>query len=72
MPPAALTPNVAYKNFPLKTIREFGYFVHELPLLFAPPCNNFLSSKLQDFDWFGLTVHRAHELVFGSISLDGV
>ena len=36
---ATITPNVAFKNFFLKTIWEFGFFEHKPPFLLAGPCN---------------------------------
>ena len=42
--PAALTPNFAYKNFSPKTIREFGVFECEPPILLAWPCNKIFSA----------------------------
>lgn len=35
--PAALTPNFAHKTSPPKTIREFGGFERESPILLASP-----------------------------------
>ena len=46
--PAALTPNFAYKNFSLKTIREFRDFEHEPPILLAWPCNKLFSALNAD------------------------
>ena len=33
--PAALAPNVTFKNASLKTLREFGSFEHKLPIHLA-------------------------------------
>ena len=35
MHPAALTPNVAFKNTSLKAIQELASLEHELPILLA-------------------------------------
>ena len=43
--PAALTPNFAYKNFSLKTIREFGFFEYEPPIFLGWPCNKPFSAQ---------------------------
>ena len=49
---AALTPDFVYKNFSLKTIREFGFFEHELPLPFVWQCNkSLLQTLLFQFVW---------------------
>ena len=44
---ATLTPNVAFKNLPLKAISEFGSFEHKLPVLLTghPSINTVLSTR---------------------------
>lgn len=65
--PAALSINFAYKNSPLKTIREFE--VLSTSHLFSLPgsCNKiFLCSKRQCFSLFGLFVCQSYELRFNN------
>ena len=63
---AALTPNFAYKNFSLKTIRDFG--VLNMSRLFSWLGPAIKPSLLQIPVFFGLTIHGAHKLGFGNIS----
>ena len=45
------SPNFAYKNFSLKTIRDFGGFEHEPPILLAWPCNKTFSAPNPSVFW---------------------
>ena len=47
-PPAALTPNFAYKNSSPKTIKQFRVFEHEPHILLAWPCNKPFSAPNSD------------------------
>ena len=64
--PEAFTPNFAYKNFSLKTIRDFG--VLNMSRLFSWLGPAIKPSLLQIPVFFGLTIHGAHKLGFGNIS----
>lgn len=70
--PAAFIPNLAYKNFSLKTIGEFWGFEYKPPVFPVWSCNKpFFCSKCQHFSLFELATCWARELSFSNSGMIG-
>lgn len=70
MHPAALTPNVAFRNSSLEVIGESGSFEQELPVLLAwcpaNKCYTFLQHNLVSVEWLYCAAGEWTQVQFGN------